>query len=464
MQLLPELFTLGFSLFFLFLSLGRKKQSAFVAARLSALLVLVVTLLSMGAKEQLFSGAYQVDLFSQIFKFLLAAGLCLVVFMLETSDDIESDYLPEYFMFLGFSTLGLMMLVSAVELITIAISLEISSFSLYAVVPLRKSHDKTHMEAAIKYLFFGAIATGIMLYGMGYLYGMSHTTYLADIMTRLPEFLTQKMGIIALALTLAAFFFKLSLFPLHFWAPDVYEGASHTTTAFIATVPKIAATAVLLRLLLPLSAAASAGLPLFLILLAAFSMTLGNLVGLVQKDVKRLLAFSGIAHAGYLMMGILPLSKDGGAAAIYYMLVYLIMNLACFYVIILVSRQGANVSLGTLAGLAKRSPLLAFTLAAAAFSLAGIPPSGGFTGKLFLFVSAFQAGYLNIVLIGAVNTVISMFYYLNLVRMAYSREAEDPGEIPLAFHEKALCYVFIFLIFYLGLCPFGILDFFRQAV
>lgn len=463
MQLLPELFTLGFSLFFLFLSLGRKKQSAFVAARLSALLVLVVTLLSMGAKEQLFSGAYQVDLFSQIFKFLLAAGLCLVVFMLETSDDIESDYLPEYFMFLGFSTLGLMMLVSAVELITIAISLEISSFSLYAVVPLRKSHDKTHMEAAIKYLFFGAIATGIMLYGMGYLYGMSHTTYLADIMTRLPEFLTQKMGIIALALTLAAFFFKLSLFPLHFWAPDVYEGASHTTTAFIATVPKIAATAVLLRLLLPLSAAAS-GLPLFLILLAAFSMTLGNLVGLVQKDVKRLLAFSGIAHAGYLMMGILPLSKDGGAAAIYYMLVYLIMNLACFYVIILVSRQGANVSLGTLAGLAKRSPLLAFTLAAAAFSLAGIPPSGGFTGKLFLFVSAFQAGYLNIVLIGAVNTVISMFYYLNLVRMAYSREAEDPGEIPLAFHEKALCYVFIFLIFYLGLCPFGILDFFRQAV
>lgn len=463
MQLLPELFTLGFSLFFLFLSLGRKKQSAFVAARLSALLVLVVTLLSMGAKEQLFSGAYQVDLFSQIFKFLLAAGLCLVVFMLETSDDIESDYLPEYFMFLGFSTLGLMMLVSAVELITIAISLEISSFSLYAVVPLRKSHDKTHMEAAIKYLFFGAIATGIMLYGMGYLYGMSHTTYLVEIMTRLPEFLSQKMGIIALALTLAAFFFKLSLFPLHFWAPDVYEGASHTTTAFIATVPKIAATAVLLRLLLPLSAAAS-GLPLFLILLAAFSMTLGNLVGLVQKDVKRLLAFSGIAHAGYLMMGILPLSKDGGAAAIYYMLVYLIMNLACFYVIILVSRQGANVSLGTLAGLAKRSPLLAFTLAAAAFSLAGIPPSGGFTGKLFLFVSAFQAGYLNIVLIGAVNTVISMFYYLNLVRMAYSREAEDPGEIPLAFHEKALCYVFIFLIFYLGLCPFGILDFFRQAV
>lgn len=463
MQLLPELFTLGFSLFFLFLSLGRKKQSAFVAARLSALLVLVVTLLSMGAKEQLFSGAYQVDLFSQIFKFLLAAGLCLVVFMLETSDDIESDYLPEYFMFLGFSTLGLMMLVSAVELITIAISLEISSFSLYAVVPLRKSHDKTHMEAAIKYLFFGAIATGIMLYGMGYLYGMSHTTYLADIMTRLPEFLTQKMGIIALALTLAAFFFKLSLFPLHFWAPDVYEGASHTTTAFIATVPKIAATAVLLRLLLPLFAVAS-GLPLFLILLAAFSMTLGNLVGLVQKDVKRLLAFSGIAHAGYLMMGILPLSKDGGAAAIYYMLVYLIMNLACFYVIILVSRQGANVSLGTLAGLAKRSPLLAFTLAAAAFSLAGIPPTGGFTGKLFLFVSAFQAGYLNIVLIGAVNTVISMFYYLNLVRMAYSREAEDPGAIPLAFHEKALCYVFIYLIFYLGLCPFGILDFFRQAV
>jgi NADH-quinone oxidoreductase subunit N len=464
MMLFPELFMLMFSVFFLLLSLCEKKAYIFPLARLLALIGLVVTFLSAGASGELFSGAYRVDLFSQVFKCLLVTGLCLVVFMLEKNDDIEDDFLPEFFMFLGFSTLGLLMLVSSVELISIVISLEISSFSLYVIVPLRKAQSRLHLEAAVKYLFFGAIATGIMLYGMGYIYGLAHSTYLADIMARLPQFLAQPMGILALALTLIAFFFKLSLFPLHFWAPDIYEGASNVTTAFIATVPKIAATALLIRLTM-LASNAPSELALFLLLLAAFSMTLGNLVGLVQKDIKRLLAYSGIAHAGYLMMGILPLSADGGAAAIYYMTVYLFMNLACFYVIILLSRNGSNVSVRDLTGLAKRSPLLAFTLAVAAFSLAGIPPSGGFTGKLFLFVSAFRAGYLSIVLVGAVNAVISMFYYLNLVRMSYSRDAEEgQGAIELAFHQKALCYVFNVLILYLGLMPFGIMDIFWRAI
>ena len=463
MMFLPELYIFLFAVFFLFLSLRKKKKPVFVTARLLALIGLAVAFLCTGVKGELFSGAYRVDLFSQVFKLLLVAGFCLVIFMFESKDDTEDDYLPEYFMFLGFSTLGLMMLVSAVELISIVVSLEISSFSLYAIVPLRKAQTRTQLEAAMKYLFFGAIATGIMLYGMGYLYGMAHSTYLVDIMHRLPQFLAQRLGILALVLTLTAFFFKLSLFPLHFWAPDVYEGASNVTTTFIATVPKIAATALIIRLTM-LTSYAPSELALIILVLAAFSMTLGNLVGLVQKDVKRLLAYSGIAHAGYLMMGILPLNGDGGAAAIYYIAIYLFMSLACFYVVILLSRKGENVSVADLAGLSGRSPLLAFTLAVAAFSLAGIPPTGGFTGKLFLFVSAFRAGYLSIVLIGAVNAVISLFYYLNLVRMSYSREAEDRGAIKLAFHEKALCYIFNILIIFMGLMPFGLLDIFRRAI
>lgn len=356
-----------------------------------------------------------------------------------------------------------MMLVSAVELISIVISLEISSFSLYAIVPLRRSQGKMQLEASIKYLFFGAIATGIMLYGMGYLYGMAHSTYLGDIMPKLPSYLSQPLGVIALILTLTAFFFKLSLFPLHFWAPDIYEGASNVTTAFIATVPKIAATALLMRLVF-LASPAPSELALIILIFAALSMTLGNLVGLVQKDLKRLLAYSGIAHAGYLMMAMLTLNKDSGAAAIYYMTVYLFMNLACFYAIVILSRRGENVAVSDLAGLYKRSPLLAFTVAVAAFSLAGIPPAGGFTGKLFLFVSAFRAGYLSIVLIGAVNAVVSLFYYLNLVRMSYSRESEGGNAIELALHEKALCYIFNVFIIYLGIMPYGLIDIFRRAL
>ncbi len=461
MMLLPELYMLFFSILFLFLSLGKKKMSLFTVARILSLAGFTVTLLCAGARGTMFSGAYQVDFFSQVFKVLLSAGFTLVVFMFEKEKEVEN--LPEYFMFLGFSTLGLMILVSSVELISIVISLEISSFSLYAIVPLRRAQTRIQLEAAMKYLFFGAISTGIMLYGMGYLYGAVHSTYLSGIVANWPHLFSQPIGVLALILTMTAFFFKLSLFPLHFWAPDIYEGASDTTTTFIATIPKIAATALLIRLAM-LASHAPAQLAMVIIVLAAVSMTVGNLVGLVQKDVKRLLAYSGIAHAGYLMMGLLSFSDAGNATVVYYIAVYLFMNLALFYVVMLLSRRGENLTINDLSGLARRSPLLALTLAVAAFSLAGIPPTGGFTGKFFLFVTAFRAGYLAIVIIAAVNTVISIFYYLNLVRVSYSREAEVQQPLTLAFHEKVVCYLFNVLIIFLGLMPYGLLDLFRQAM
>jgi len=463
MMMLPELYMLLFSVVFLFLSLGRRKADIFMWAKVLSLLGLVVTLLGINAKDNLFYGAYRIDLYSQVFKVILVYGLIFVIFMLDRKNEVEERYQAEYFMFLGFSTLGLMMLVSSVELISIAISLEISSYSLYVIVPLRKGQTRLQLEASMKYLFFGAISTGIMLYGMSYLYGMTHSTFLANILFLLPKFLDQPIGILAVVLTLTGFFFKLSLFPFHFWAPDIYEGASNTTTTFIATVPKVAAAALLIRIV-TMATSADPAFVTILIVLAALSMTIGNLVGLVQKDIKRLLAYSGIAHAGYVIMGILAISKDGNAAAIYYMVVYLFMNLGCFYVVLLLSKSGENISLDDLSGLAKRAPLLAFTLAVSAFSLAGIPPTGGFTGKLFLFTSAFKAGHLNIVIIGAVNTVISIFYYLNLVRMSYSREPITTEPIRLSFQEKALCYVLICLVLYLGIMPFGLMQLFRLAV
>ena len=463
MTILPELYMLFFSIVFLSMSVGKRKAELFTWAKVLSLVGLVITLVNINASGYMFYGAYRVDLFSQIFKALFAYGFVFVIFMFGKRNEIEDGYLAEYFMFLGFSTLGLMMLVSSVELISIAISLEISSYSLYVIVPLRKSQTKIQLEASMKYLFFGAISSGIMIYGMSYLYGMTQSTFLSKIIFILPKFLDQPIGILAIILTLAGFFFKLSLFPFHFWAPDIYEGASNTTTTFIATVPKVAAAALLIRIV----TMASSADPVFvtiLIVLAALSMTFGNIVGLVQKDIKRLLGYSGIAHAGYLIMGILAMSKDGNAAAIYYMVVYLFMNLGVFYVVLLLARSGENITLNDLSGLARRAPLLAFTLAVSAFSLAGIPPTGGFTGKLFLFTSAFKAGHLDIVIIGAVNTVISIFYYLNLVRMSYSKEAVVKVPILLSIHEKALCYVLIFVVLYLGVMPFGLTKLFSMAV
>jgi NADH-quinone oxidoreductase subunit N len=459
--ILPELTVLLFSVFFLFFSLGDRKRTPASYSGPLSLIIVIISLLTLSHRGILFAGAYRVDFFSQIFKLMLSIGFCLILFMLENKNEIEENYRSEYFMFLGFSILGLMMLVSSVELISMVISLEISSYSLYLIVPLRKGSTRVQIEASMKYLFFGAVATGIMLYGMGYLYGIAHSTFLADIIKVVPSYMNQPVGIIAVLFTLTGFFFKLSLFPFHFWAPDIYEGASNTTTTFIATIPKIAAVALLIRVVM-ITMPGGQQLINILIVLAALSMTFGNLAGLVQKDLKRLLAYSGIAHAGYIMLGVLSLSSDGNAGAIYYITVYMFMNLACFYVVMVLSANGDNVTVDGLAGLAKRSPLLALLLAASAFSLAGIPPTGGFTGKLFLLMSAFKAGHLNIVIIAAVNTVISIFYYLNLVRISYSREAStNAGEIKLTYQEKALCCIFIGLILYTGLLPFGLQEVFK---
>ncbi|HEX2966851.1 MAG TPA: NADH-quinone oxidoreductase subunit N [Syntrophorhabdaceae bacterium] len=464
MMLLPELSIFCFSVVFLFLSLGEKKSGAINTAKFLSIIVFAVSLFSIFKQGVLFEGAYQIDLFSQFFKIIISCGLCIILLMLDSNKEIEDQYLPECIMFLGFSTLGLMMLTSAIELISIVIALEISSYSLYVIVPLRKGQAKIHLEASVKYLFFGAISTGIMLYGMSYVYGMTGSTRLTEIMLVLPKFLQEPMGVFALVLTLTGFFFKLSLFPMHFWSPDIYEGASNTTTTFIGTIPKIAATAVIIRLTILAASGVNSSFVNFLMILAAVSMTFGNLVGLVQKDLKRLLAYSGIAHAGYLLLGILALSEEGSSAAMFYITIYLFMNLAAFYAVILVSKRGENVTVDDLVGLSRRAPLLAVTLAVSAFSLAGVPPTGGFTGKLFLFTAAFKEGHLAIVIIGAVNTAISIFYYLNLVRMSFSKDSESVETMPLAFHEKTVCYVLILLILYLGIYPYGLLNLLRAAV
>ena len=463
MLLLPEISVFFFSVFFLFCSVSKNKKHIVSFGKLLSLLVFALTSLGIANNGELFSGAYRVDLFSQIFKVLLGLGFCLVVLMFGENKEIEDAFLSEYYMFLGFSTLGLMMLASSVELISIVLALELSSYSLYVIVPLRRAQGQFQIEASMKYLFFGAISTGIMLFGMSYLYGMAHSTFLSDIISVFPRFIGQPIGILALVLTLTGFFFKLSLFPFHFWAPDIYEGASNSTTTFIATIPKVAATALLIRITM-LASPDSFQLVNILMVLAALSMTFGNLVGLVQKDIKRLLAYSGIAHAGYLMMGILSMSLEGSASAMFYIMIYVFMTLACFYVFLLLSQKGENVKLNDLAGLSRKSPLLALLLAVAAFSLAGIPPTGGFTGKFFLLTSAFRSGHLAIVIIAAINTVISIFYYLNLVRISYSKEALSIEPIKLSISEKFLCYLFIFIILYMGILPFGLLELFKIAL
>jgi NADH-quinone oxidoreductase subunit N len=230
----------------------------------------------------------------------------------------------------------------------------------------------------------------------------------------------------------------------------------------VATMPKLAAVALLLRMT-SLAGNGATDLTQALVLLAAVSMTFGNLVALVQKDLKRLLAYSSIAHAGYVMLGVLTMNSVGYAAAIYHISAYLLMNLACFLVICSLSKEGENILISDLTGLYRRSPLLAFTLAVGAFALAGIPPTAGFTGKLFLFTAALNQGHLALVLVAAVNTAISIYYYLNLVRTAYGQDPNGLPEVDLSFSNRILNYGLILAIILLGALPSWFIDLAKTA-
>jgi NADH-quinone oxidoreductase subunit N len=231
-------------------------------------------------------------------------------------------------------------------------------------------------------------------------------------------------------------FYKLALFPFHFWCPDIYQGSSNETAAFAATLPKLGAVVILIRL----AAFLKPGLEITAVLacLSAFSMTFGNLCALAQKDVKRLLGFSSVAQAGYILTGLVAGTREGLAAAAFYSLAYTLMNLLCFWVISRVSHDGRNLELTDLNGLYKRAPALAFALAVGAFALVGLPPTAGFMGKLFLVNAAWNHGYDWLVIVLALNSALALYYYLSLVRHAYTEEPETPGRTPLKNSSPAM--------------------------
>ncbi len=460
----PELYYLGLALVFFCLSLRRQVQVKLdyqVALTLAAV-GLGVTGLSLFQHGELFFQAYRVDLFSQIFKLALALGLFLVLTISHNLAHIEERCHAEYYLFLTTTTIGMMMLVSAVELLTIYVALELSSYSLYILVPLRRG-DGIDVEAGIKYLFIGAVSSGFMLFGLSYIFGATHSTYLVEILPRLGALLQSPIGLVGLLFTLAGFFFKLSVFPFHFWAPDVYQGAANQVTAFIATASKVAAVALLLRLA-ALGTSYGYSFAQALVILSIISMTLGNLVAIIQKDLKRLLAYSSIAHAGYFLMGILTMQEAGFIGAIYYALAYLVMNFTVFMVLSEVASDGRDLKIPELAGLYRRSPLLTMSLIVGIFALAGVPPSIGFTGKLLLFTSAMNQGYFWLVLIGAVNGTISLYYYLKVVYAAYF--LDDPGlpPVPLSLPTRLLNYALIVTVLGFGVFPDRLVELARAAV
>lgn len=450
--------------FFVVSLIKMKEETTQAIALVLSAAVFVISVASTGQAGSLFLDAYQVDAFSQVFKVIITFGLFLVIYMGTGLKGIESGVKPEYYMFLTISSLGLVMMTSSVELLTILICLEISSFALYVIIPFRNAGAyRSQMEAGIKYVLFGAAATGITLYGMSYIFGLTHTTYLAELTVQVPALAGNPLGLIAIIMILCGFFYKLALFPMHFWAPDVYEGSADETAGFIATLPKIGAVALLMRLTL-LAGVDVSKLTFALASFAVLSMTVGNLCALVQNDVKRILAYSSIAHAGYVMIGILCVNELGFASAVYYIAGYLLMNLACFYVVYNVSENGKNVTLDDLGGLYKRSPLLAFTMAVGAFGMAGIPPTIGFTGKFLVFTAAIQKGFYFLVILAVINAAIAAFYYLKLVRASYMTSDNTGDSVVMGFSARVMGLFLIGVIILTGILPQFFIEMAKEAV
>jgi NADH-quinone oxidoreductase subunit N len=460
----PEFYFLVVGTVFLCLSMAKRvrPEQVYFIALIMASIGVGVCLVCVRLSGDLFFGTYRIDLFSQVFKVMLSMGLFLVVCLCTELDGIEERFHPEFYFLLTICTLSMMMLVSSVHLLTIFVALELSSYSLYTLVFLRKGRDRG-VDAGIKYFLIGASASAMMLFGFALLYGSIQAAFLVEILKILPGAIGRPVVIIALILLLSGFFFKLAVFPFHFWAPDVYENAANQVATYIATASKVAAIAILMRIV-SLSGGGSTYLVHVLVTLSIVSMTMGNLSAVVQKDLKRLLAYSSIAHAGYVLIGILSMSPVGYSSAIFYALSLLMMKFTCFLVVVKVADDGRNLDIEHLAGLHRRCPILALALMMALFGLAGIPPTIGFTGKLMIFTAAMQKGYFTLVLIAMINVVISLYYYLLVVKAAYLLEpGKELPDLNISPPIKVLTGLLIFGIVAGGIFPNYIVELSRAA-
>lgn len=417
----------------------REKKDRLCWLALAALVLSAAAILPLlPERGVVFAGAFAYDLYAYFFKFLALGVTALIILVSVRYLPGEGIRLGEYYGFLLFATVGMMILPSAVDLLTFYLGLELMSVSLYILAAFAK-RDARSMEAGIKYFITGVFTSGLILYGIALLYGLTGSTRLAEISTYLAEqnLLSNPALILAVILLLAGFGFKIAAVPFHMWAPDVYEGSLTSVTAFLSAGSKAAAFSALARVLFTGLGGARPYWGAILWLLAVLTMTVGNVLALVQDSVKRMLAYSSIAHAGYILIGFAVASRLGLAAVLVYLVVYAFVTAGTFSMILLLARQGFRAEeIEDFSGLGRAHPFAAAAFVIFALSLIGIPPTGGFVGKLYLFGSAIEAGQASgnrafywLAVIGVLNSVISLYYYFRIVVAMYMQEPK--GEILL---------------------------------
>ncbi|MCH7662991.1 MAG: NADH-quinone oxidoreductase subunit N [Chloroflexi bacterium] len=382
--------------------------------------------------ETLWGGMLHHDWLAYIFNLVFIFGAAITVLFTIGWPKVWKR--GEFYILLITSTIGMTLMAASADIIMLFLAVETASIPLYVLAGFMSGDEKS-TEAGFKYLLFGAMTTAIMLYGLSLLYGFGGTTNindLAQVFTSgdIPVF----TSIGTIVLILAGFGFKISMVPFHFWAPDVYEGAPTPVAGFLSTASKAAGFAVILRLLLVVFPTTIVpGWLLIVALASTLSMTLGNTLALAQSNIKRMLAYSSIAHAGYILVGIAAASTLGVASVTYYIIVYLVTNLAAFGIVVIFWRAVGSDDISAYDGLSRRSPLLAVAMLVAFLSLAGVPPFGGFIAKVLVFAAAIEADLVWLAVIGVLNAIIGLYYYLTVLKHVYLyRSDDDDKPLPMS--------------------------------
>jgi len=470
-SILPEILVVATALFVLFVDLVLPEENKRVLCGVSILGVALslFAVFAMGpARISGFSGAIVHDGLGAFFEIVILSACALTLLMATGYSEWEGTHKGEFYSLLLLSTSGMMFMAKGTDLMTVFLGLETLSIPIYVLVGFHR-HRMSSIEGALKYFLLGAFASGFLLYGIALIYAVAGTTKLPVLATMLYDarLAGNPLFLAGAGLLLVGLAFKVSLVPFHMWTPDAYEGAPTLVTAFMSAAVKAAAFAALIRFLLLTLPGMQPAMGKVLWILAVLTMTVGNLSALQQDNVKRMLAYSSIAHAGYVLVGMVSGDVLGGQASLFYLLVYAFMNIGAFGVVMLIAqKEDEGYDIRNFAGIGFRYPALGALLTLFLVSLGGIPPTAGFIGKFYLFSAAVKNGYIWLAVIGVLNSAVSIYYYLRLVVYMYmipaSADAPAPRPPRIAF-SLALC-ASAAVVLVLGVLPRSVLEFAERSV
>jgi NADH-quinone oxidoreductase subunit N len=469
LALLPELVVLGMAMFILLLDLFILPQNRFMIYGLSQLTLLAAAFFTFKTHTPAvgfaFSHMFIDDTLSDVIKMMMYLGTSLILVYTRKYLQDRNLYRGEFYAMVLFGLLGMMIMVSGHNLLTIYMGLELLSLCLYSLVAFDRDNPKAS-ESAMKYFVLGALASGMLLYGMSMLYGMTGSLDVSDIANSISQQPKSPVLIMGLVFLVAGIAFKFGAVPFQMWVPDVYQGSPTPMTLLIGSVPKLAAYAMTVRLLVQGLHPLAMDWQDMLMLMAVLSIIIGNFSAIVQTNLKRMLAYSTISHVGFIMFGMMSANANGFASSFFYISAYVLMSIAGFGIILLLSRQGFEAEeINDLKGLNQRHPWFAFLMLIIMFSMAGIPPTIGFYAKFTVLQAAWQAGFTWQVVFAVLMATIGAFYYLNIVRKMYFDAPEDhtPLTAPmdmrfiLSVHSLALLGLGLFPEVLLGVCGHSLL-------